>query len=124
ANRAITPEKIGGFYMATLVGQPDLVEFFQMVSNEQASHISFEEIDISDMDTGKPVQTIKELMIRQKTGANIVGIKKKSGQYIINPSPDTAILPGMHLIVLGSRVQMDNFKSYWREMTGASIDGE
>lgn len=118
ANRAITPEKIGGFYMATLVGKPDLVEFFQMVSNEQGNHISFEEIDISDMDKGQPVQTIKELMIRQKTGASIVGIKKKNGEYLINPSPDTAILPGMHLIVLGSKVQMDSFKKYWAEMMG------
>lgn len=124
ANRAITPEKIGGFYMATLVGKPDLVEFFQMVSNEQASYISFEEIDISDMDTGQPVQTIKELMIRQRTGANIVAIKKKDGRYLINPSPDTAILPGMHLIVLGSKAQMDSFKNYWEEMTGDNLNAE
>ncbi len=116
ANRAITPEKIGGFYMATLVGKPDLVEFFQMVSNEQASHINFEEINISDMDTGRTMQTIKELKIRQKTGASIVGIKKKDGQYLINPSPDTPIQPGMHLIVLGSKQQMDSFKKYWEKM--------
>ncbi|MEZ4884804.1 MAG: potassium channel protein [Chitinophagales bacterium] len=117
ADRAITPEKIGGFYMATLVGKPDLVEFFQMVSNEQSSQISFEEIDISDMDTGRPMKTIRELMIRQKTGASIVGVKKKDGEYLINPSPDTVLLPGMHLIVLGSKEQMDNFKDYWSDFT-------
>ncbi|MFK7908625.1 MAG: TrkA family potassium uptake protein [Chitinophagales bacterium] len=124
ADRAITPEKIGGFYMATLVGKPDLVEFFQMVSNEQTSHISFEEIDTSDMEAWKSRKTIRELMIRQKTGASIVGVKKKGGEYIINPSPDTILLPGMHLIVLGSKDQMDSFKGYWSDFTGNDISLE
>ena len=115
ADRAITPEKIGSFYMATLVGKPDLVEFFQMVSNEQASHISFEEIDILNQDKDITSKTIRELKVREKTGASIVGLKQADGEYLINPSPDTVLLPGMHLIILGDKKQMENFRVYWQK---------
>ena len=55
-------------------------------------------------------KSIKELEIRNKTGANIVGIKTANGDYMINPSPDTVMEPGAKLFVLGTKDQVTKFK--------------
>ena len=44
----IMPDKIGGFYIATLVNKPGAVEFFSFLSHEYESDIYFEEIRFED----------------------------------------------------------------------------
>ena len=51
-------------------------------------------------------KTIRELEIRNKTGANIIGFKTGDGEYVINPSPDTVMKPDAKLFVLGTQDQV------------------
>jgi len=115
ANEVIMPERIGGFYMANLVGKPDLVEFFTTVSAEIENGVYLEEIDFDTLPTYYLNKTIKELNIRKETGTNVIALKKANGEYIINPSPDMVIESQMHLIVLGSRKQIKLFKDFWEK---------
>jgi voltage-gated potassium channel len=46
----------------------------------------------------------------KKTGVNCIGIKDEYGRFIINPEPEIVITEGMKVIVLGTRVQIDNMK--------------
>ncbi|NCA84433.1 MAG: hypothetical protein EOM83_02545, partial [Clostridia bacterium] len=55
-------------------------------------------------------KTIYEIGVRKKSGANIVGFKTPEGKYIINPSPDTRVIPESKLFVLGTREQIDSMK--------------
>ncbi len=55
-------------------------------------------------------KSIRELEIRNKTGANIIGYKSASGDYIINPSPDTVMMQDAKLFVLGTQEQVSKFK--------------
>jgi monovalent cation:H+ antiporter-2, CPA2 family len=48
---------------------------------------------------------IRELELRTRTGASIVGIERK-GANIINPGPDEEILAGDQLLLLGRREQL------------------
>ncbi len=111
ANEVINPERIGGFYIAALVGKPDVVEFFIAISNEVEANISFEEIKLIDNATTQ--YTIKDLNIRAQTGVNVIGLKTADGQYIVNPSPDMVVKPEMRLILLGEHAQIESFKKYW-----------
>ncbi|MGB1206551.1 MAG: potassium channel family protein [Chitinophagales bacterium] len=113
ANEVIMPERIGGFYMANLVGKPDLVEFFTTVSAEIEDGVYLEEIDFDNLSESYTNKTIKELNIRKETGTNVIALKKANGEYIINPSPNVMIESQMHLIVLGSRKQIKRFKEFW-----------
>lgn len=112
ADHVIMPNQIGGSYMATLVTKPDAVEFFTIITERGDGLVHFEEVIFDELPEGRQQQTIKELNIRQNTGANIVGIKKPDGTYIVNPSADTQIEIHMGIIVLGTKEQIHRFESY------------
>lgn len=49
---------------------------------------------------------IRELQLRTKTGASIVGIERNGGS-IINPGPDEELRAGDQVLLLGNRLQLD-----------------
>ena len=84
ADHVIMPDRLGGFYMATIISKPSAVEFFSFISNEQQSDLGFEEINYDDLPQHCQGKSIRELSIRHQTGANIIGYKKKDGTFIVN----------------------------------------
>lgn len=121
ANEVIQPEKIGGFYMSTLINKPDVVSFFRLLSNEMAANISFEEIKMHTKLTDN-TYSIRDLNIRGNTGVNIIGIKNTDGKFIVNPLPDTPIKNGMCLIILGNHYQLQTFKNFWQQQTKGNVE--
>jgi len=117
ANNVIMPEKIGGAHMAALVTKPDITEFIAILTG-QGSDISltFEEIPLTNIHLENKKITIRDLDIRNKTGANIIGMRDENEEYIINPSPDTEINPSAKLIILGSPAQMQNIRKLISEL--------
>ena len=55
-------------------------------------------------------KSISELEVRNKSGANIIGFKTANGEYVINPSADTKIIPDAKLFVLGTSEQIAKLK--------------
>ena len=53
---------------------------------------------------------IRELELRTRTGASIVGIER-AGISLINPGPDEELQPGDQVLLLGSRAQLDAAKT-------------
>jgi CPA2 family monovalent cation:H+ antiporter-2 len=53
---------------------------------------------------------IRELQLRTRTGASIVGIER-AGTSLINPGPDEELQPGDQVLLLGSRAQLDAAKA-------------
>jgi voltage-gated potassium channel len=104
ANNVIMPDKIGGTHMAALVTKPDVLEFLDYITGK--INIRLEEIFYSNLSDRLKNKTIRELEIRNKTGANIIGFKKGDGDYIINPSPDTVMQEDSKLFVLGTQEQV------------------
>lgn len=107
ANNVIMPEKIGGAHMAALVMKPDIMEFIAELTG-QGSDISltFEELSLKDISTKFIGRTIRDLDIRNKTGANIIGLKMPDGDFIINPLPETKVNQNTKLIALGNSNQI------------------
>ena len=98
------PDKIGGTHMATLVTRPDVLEFIDHITG--TINIRLEEIHCASLAEQFKGKTIRELEIRNKTGANIIGYKTGTGEYIINPEPDTVMNLDAKLFVLGTREQV------------------
>jgi voltage-gated potassium channel len=117
ANNVIMPEKIGGAHMAALVTKPDITEFIALLTG-QGSDISltFEELPLSNLHLSNKQTTIRDLDIRNLTGANIIGLRGENGEYIINPSPDTLINPNAKLILLGSESQIQKMRKLISEL--------
>ncbi|MEA3478668.1 MAG: NAD-binding protein [Bacteroidota bacterium] len=110
ANNVILPEKVGGNHMAILVAKPDIVEFLEHMSLRGSSPTNLEEIVCADLQDDIGCKSIHEIGIRQKTGANIIGFKTPEGEFILNPSPETNVIPGSKLFVLGNKEQIETMK--------------
>lgn len=110
ASHVVLPERLGGFYMATLVHKPEVVEFFTLISNMGNANIQFEEIECDSLGLYFLEKSIKETNIRGKTGVNIIGLREVDGSYIVNPSPDIILKSGMRLVILGNDEQVQKFK--------------
>lgn len=110
ADNVIMPDKVGGAHMASLVMKPDVVEFLDIITAEGGTNISLEEISFASIPDELKNKTLKDLEIRNRSGANIIGFKTAMGEYIVNPSADTKIIPGAKIFVLGTAEQLQILK--------------
>lgn len=110
ANNVIMPDKVGGAHMASLVMKPDVMEFIDHITAEGGDNISLEEISFERIPDELKNKTLKDLEIRNRSGANIIGYKTAMGEYIINPNADTRIIPDSKLFVLGTSEQISVLK--------------
>lgn len=110
ANNVIMPDKVGGAHMASLVLKPDVVEFIDFITEQGENNINLEEFTFTDLREELRNKTIADIDVRSKSGANIIGFKTDSGQFVVNPSPDTKISPNAKLFVLGTNEQIKKLK--------------
>ena len=104
ADNVIMPDKLGGAQMATLIMNPDITEFFDLMSAQSNDQFAIREIDCK-----RPLSLLA-LNAWQQTGATILGIKSQTGDYLLNPPPQTQITPGQRLIVMGDSLQIEKLK--------------
>jgi len=114
ASSVVMPDKVGGAHMAWLILKPDVVEFIDVLTGQSNVDMYLDEVPCSDLLKEFQNKTIKELEIRQKFGGNIVGFKTEDGKYLINPSPNTPILPNAKIFVLGTRAQIEHMREITR----------
>ena len=110
ADNVIMPDKVGGAHMASLVMKPDVLEFIDYIVGQGSEAINLEEITFENIPEQLRHKTLKDLEIRNKSGANIIGFKTATGEYIINPSADTKIIPDAKIFVLGTGDQIIKLK--------------
>jgi len=110
ADNVIMPDRIGGIHMATLVSKPDVVEFIDFLSSEDGETIHIESVDYSHLPEAIQDKSLTDVMNWKKTGVNCIGIKNKDGKFLINPPENTVIEKGMKVIVLGTRMQINQMK--------------
>ncbi len=109
ADNVIMPDRIGGQRMAKLVVQPDVVEFLEYIMLQSSDDVNLEELSCQNMATFFVNKSIKELGVRNITGANIVGLKKDNA-YIFNPTPDVILSANDQLFVLGDPQQLEKLR--------------
>jgi len=112
ADHIIMPERMGGFYMATVVNKPGTVEFFDKITQEWESEVHIEEVAYDDMKDSFKDKVLGDMDIQGNTGANVIGYKDKDGKYVINPASNVAICHGSSLIALGTEAQIKALMDY------------
>lgn len=114
ASNVIMPDKIGGTRMARLVVDPDVVEFIETIIM-QPRGVKIVELSCKGMAECFSGKTIKDLDIHKRTGANIIGLKNESKQYIVNPPANTILSPDYQLFVLGTTEDISNLSELIRK---------
>ncbi|MBT8243726.1 MAG: potassium channel protein [Winogradskyella sp.] len=111
ANNVISPDRIGGDHMASLVVIPDLVEFIDNLGIVGEQNINIEEVKVEQLYDVSVVKTIRQLDLRRQTGCSVIGFKDGKGEYLVNPEADTKLIAGSKIIVLGRPEQIEKLNS-------------
>lgn len=108
ANNVIMPDKIGGVHMASLIVQPDVKEFIDLISG-QGEDIMVQEFAVSIIINSIGGNTLLDFDLRKKTGVNPIGVRYTDGTYEINPSMDKTLTSGDKILLLATPHQLSEF---------------
>ena len=100
ADKVISPYFIGACRMAQLVVRPTVVDFLDLAVHGGELGLRLEELRVSE-DSSIAGKKLRESGLRQEYDLIVVAIKREQGEMRFNPSPETSILPGDILVVLG-----------------------
>ena len=101
ADRVVTPYATAGRVMANLVIKPQVAAFLDVVTSAEGAGFVLEEIEIPRT-FPRAGRTIRELRVRDETGAIIVALRKRDGTFDTTPSPDATVDVGDVLIGVGT----------------------
>jgi voltage-gated potassium channel len=101
ADRVVQPYSTAGMEMAKLVLRPQVAAFLDIVSTSEGPELRFEEIEVSER-CAQAGKSIRDLRIRQVTGAMIVALRKHDGTFDTTPTPDAVLGVGDLMIAAGT----------------------
>lgn len=116
ANKVVMPDAVGGMHMARLVTKPYVIEFLDLFTGIGGHQFVLEEVPYHLLKGSFKDKSIKELDVRNKTGATLVGFKDDVKGFIFNPSPDMVIGPDEVMILLGSRDEIREFLKMYTDV--------
>lgn len=122
ANHVVQPYTSAGLQMANVVLKPQVAAFLDIATTAggEIPELRFEEIVVSP-DCEPCGRSIRELRIRDVTGALVVAIRRPDGAFEVTPSPDAVFEAGDILIGVGTTEEMAKLEALFapREVTVA-----
>lgn len=100
ATHIVSPYEIGGRRMAALLLNPDMMNFFDVVLQQDQLELGMERIHVHPK-SRLVGQTMREMRLRDSTGALIVGINRVGQGLRFNPRGDETFQAGDDLLALG-----------------------
>ena len=101
ADRVVQPYSTAGKEMAKLVLRPQVAAFLDIVSTSGGPELRFEEIEV-DETCEHAGDSIRDLRVREVTGAMIVALRKRDGTFDTTPDPDATLDVGDVIIAAGT----------------------
>jgi len=111
ANNVILPDTVGGSHMASLITNPDVMEFLDFVRVQGSEGANINSVSFAELPTDLQNKTIGQLDVKKITGVSIIGYKTPDGNYIVNPDSEIAVVPHSSLFVLGSTDQINKLRT-------------
>jgi len=104
----VLPHKIGGRRMTAFLKHPNVIDFLDLVMQDDDLSLRFQEFKIS-ADCSLVNKTLKETDIRKTSGgALIMAIRCHEGGLLVPPPPDYSIEQGDVLVALGTNEALEN----------------
>ncbi|MGB2875988.1 MAG: NAD-binding protein [Gaiellaceae bacterium] len=105
ADRVVQPYSTAGKEMAKLVLRPQVAAFLDVASAAGGPEFQFEEIEVTDT-SRRAGSSIRDLRVREQTGAMIIGLRKQDGTFDTTPSPDSVFDVGDVMIGVGTPTEL------------------
>lgn len=110
ASHVVMPDRLGGIQMANLITKPYVIEFLKLMNGVDDSKMVLEEVSHDSLKEEFRNRSLRELDIRNKTGATILAFKDDKLGFIFNPTSKKKVEEEDVLIVLGRTKDMEKFK--------------
>ena len=109
ATKVISPYYIGARRMAQLLLRPTVTDFIDLAMYAGELGLRLEEILVRET-TSFANKNLMNSGLRKHYDLIVVAIKREAGEMQFNPKPDTMILPGDIMIVLGQADQISELE--------------
>ncbi|MFD1470099.1 potassium channel family protein [Hymenobacter caeli] len=116
ADAVVMPDEIGGSHMAKLVVRPEVIRFLDLISGLTADKLRLEELGYEQLRRELRGQSIRELDVRSRTGATVIGLRRADGTFEVSPPADYRPAPGDVLLLLGSEQQIESLEVNFRQL--------
>lgn len=107
AQNVIMPDAVGGSHMASLISNPDVMEFLDIIRVQGYNGANIESIAFNELPDQFKNKTIGQLEAKRLTGVTIIGFKTPDGEYVVNPDFEIEVVPQSKLFVLGNPSQIE-----------------
>lgn len=101
ADRVVQPYSTAGKEMAKLVLKPQVAAFLDIASTAAGPELRFEEIEVKST-CPRAGRSIRDLRVREATGAVIVALRKTDGTFDTTPAPEARLEAGDVMIAVGT----------------------
>ncbi len=108
-SHVITPEKVGGIYMAGYVAQADLTEFMNHLRVDHSNPGILTELDCNQINQ-KHHQTNVETLLSGEHNINVLGVKRNDGEYVIAPIRTLTIGEIEKIFIMGNKKDIEQLK--------------
>lgn len=107
ANKVISPYYIGACRMAQQVVRPTVIDFIDLAVNTSTQELGLRLEELVVSHKAKIVNMpLLSSGIRKKYDLIVVAIKRESGEMLFNPNPQSMVLPGDIMVVLGEQAHI------------------
>ncbi len=104
ANRVLSPYRMAGRRMVTMIARPDVADFLDEVAHVGSEELVLEQITISP-DCPLVGQTLAQAQLKEKIGVTLLACRMPSSTARVTPNGNTKIEAQMQMLALGSREQ-------------------
>ena len=101
ADVVVSPTLIGGMRIVSEMIRPSVTSFLDIMLRDTSSNTRFENV-LVEKNSEISGKLIRNSNIKQKTGLLVLSLRKSSGEFIYNPTPDETLSEGMDIIVIGA----------------------
>lgn len=110
ATKVVNPYAAGGYKLASLAANTSIIDFFDANFNTQGGAFDIERLVLGS-DSKWIGKSLKELDVRNKCGASIIGVVRDE-DTMINPLGDFIFKDLDHVVVVGNHQQLLELEQY------------
>lgn len=109
ANRVVSPYQIGGVRVAHAMLKPTVVDFIELATRTGHIELQMEETCIAEHSPLAGCK-LKDSRLRAELRIIVVAIKRKQGEMVFNPDPDSMLQAGDTLVAMGHQEQLQQLE--------------
>ncbi len=109
ADTVFTPYSMAGRQLADALVRPHVVEFLDFTRGSMGPQVTMEQVCVSPQSQFTR-KTLGQLLGPRKSEVIVLAVRRKAGETIFNPPPESEIAAGDFLIVMGDRSSLQKLE--------------